>query len=410
MRRDLSRFERSGRARQTFTRVAHVVLTMSLAFAFLATLAMPLDAQRRDTARAFVEGGVYDRPFLTRLLGRTAIGGYVEAHARWERADGVTEEAGFVPKRFNLFTATQVSDWIRVGAELEFEEGTKVINLEYAAIDVIVHPAFAIRGGMILSPLGRFNLAHDSPLNPFTDRPRVSTELLGVALSEPGLGMLGRLSLGEASRITYELYAVNGFHAGLIEDSEGGTRIPMGRANVEDNNASPALVGRVAWSPSLAFELGISGHHGAYNVFERDGAAVDERRDVTIGVLDFSAEVAGFDLNGEAAIVGVDVPASLEGIAAGRQRGIFMDVVRDVGQGMIRTMPASYFSLKARLEAVDFDTRRPGDDVRQVSLGVSFRSTRDTALKLDYTRGRGRDRFANPSDHAAVLFSIATYF
>ena len=75
---------------------------------------------------------------------------------------------------------------MRMAAELEFEEAGEEIKLEYAAIDVRIHPALTIRGGMLLSPLGRFNLSHDSPLNEFTDRPLVSTELLGVALSEPG--------------------------------------------------------------------------------------------------------------------------------------------------------------------------------------------------------------------------------
>jgi hypothetical protein len=51
---------------------------------------------RADTARPFVRGGVYDKPMLGRLAGRIAIGGYAELHARYERADGVTEESGFV--------------------------------------------------------------------------------------------------------------------------------------------------------------------------------------------------------------------------------------------------------------------------------------------------------------------------
>jgi hypothetical protein len=366
-------------------------------------------AQRADTSRAFVEGGIYDRPYLTRLLGRTAIGGYAEAHARWVRADGVTEEAGFLAKRFNLFTATQVSDWVRVGAEVEFEEGGEEIRLEYAAIDVLVHPAFAIRGGMILSPLGRFNLAHDSPLNPFTDRPLVSTEILGVALSEPGLGVLGSIRLGEVARVTYELYGVNGFNAGVLETSSG-TRIPDGRANLEDNNASPAFVGRVAWSPNHTFELGASAHHGAYNVFERDGGTVDDRRNLSIAVIDIDATVAGFRLSGEAARAEIDIPASLEDIAASRQRGAYLDIVRQVGAALIPTMPSSFFLLKARFEAVDFDGDAAGQDIRQFGLGLTFHPTRDTALKLDYTRGRSRDRFSNSSDHAGIFFSIATYF
>ena len=371
-------------------------------------------AQAQDTMppppRPFVRGGVYDRPYLARLLGRTAVGGYAEFHARLQRVDGATEDSGFEAKRWNIFTATEVSDFVRISAELEVEEGGEDISLEFAAIDFRIAPALTIRGGMILSPIGRFNLAHDSPLNEFTDRPLVSTEILGTALSEPGLGVLGLFPVGSGGRITYQLFAVNGFHDGLIADSPDGTRIPLGSDNVEDNNASPAVVGRLTWSPSLNFELGISAHHGAYNIFEADGLRVDERRDVTIGVVDFEAAAAGFRLTGEAALANIDVPATLRDIFAAKQRGLYVEVLRDFGQAWIPTLPASFFSVGARLDIVDMNADRPGDNTRQVTLGVNFRPTRDTAFKLDYLRGTGRDVFNNPADHAGILFSIATYF
>ena len=369
-------------------------------------------AQVPDTLppRPFVQGGVYDRPYLTRLLGRTAIGGYAEMHARWQRVAGATEERGFEAKRWILFTATDVSDFIRIGAELEFEEGAKEIKLEYAAVDFRVAPSFTLRGGMLLSPLGRFNLAHDSPLNEFTDRPLVSTEILGTTLSEPGFGALGLFPVGSGGRITYELYAVNGFGAGLIDDSPDGTRIPLGRGNFEDNNASPAIVGRVAWSPSLNFEIGVSAHHGAYNVFDDEGLQVDERRDLTIGVVDLEATVVGWRITGEAALVDVDIPATLTDIYASSQQGLYVELLRDFGRGWILTMPSSFFSAGARLDVVDMDADRPGDNTRQVTLGINFRPTADTAFKLNYLRGTGRDAFNNPADHAGFLFSIATYF
>ena len=248
--------------------------------------------QEQDTivGRPFVRGGVYDRPYLTRLLGRTAIGGYAEMHARWQRADGVTEERGFELKRWNIFTATDVSDFVRISAELEFEDGGEEVRIEFAAIDLRVAPSLTIRGGMLLSPLGRFNLAHDSPLNEFTDRPLASTELLGTALSEPGLGALGVFPVG-TGRFTYEVYVVNGLDDGLINDLPDGTRVALGRGNFEDNNASPAVVGRVTWSPSLDLEIGFSGHHGAYNIYDDEGLAVDERRDLTIVAIDVDATV-----------------------------------------------------------------------------------------------------------------------
>lgn len=384
--------------------------TGGLAAAML-LLAPPLAAQDTTrTVRPFVEGGVYDKPYLGRLLGRTAIGGYAEAHTRWERVDGVTDEAGFLLRRWNIFTATQVSDFVRIGAELEFEEGGEEITIEYAAIDVGIHPSLTVRAGIVLSPLGRFNLSHDSPRNEFTDRPLVATELLGVALSEPGLGVLGRFGLGGSARLTYELYATNGFHDGLLNASPDGTRIPLGRRNFEDNNASPALVGRVAWSPRVGFEVGVSGHRGAYNVFNDEGLAVDRRRDLSIWALDVEATMADFRVLGEAATASIGIPEGLLGIYASGQRGLYLQVMRPFARGLVRTMPNSFFAAGVRLDIVDFDTDIPGDMARQLSFGLNFRPTEDTALKLDYVRGRNRDRFNNPSDRAGILFSIATYF
>jgi hypothetical protein len=387
------------------------VKATALVLAALAVVGRPARGQEPDTTRRpIVEGGMYDKPHLTRLLGRTAIGGYAEAHARYERVDGAVEEAGFVLRRWNLFTNTQVSDFVRIAAELEFEDGGDEITIEFAAIDVGINPALTLRAGVLLSPLGRFNLSHDSPRNEFTDRPLVATELLGVALSEAGLGVLGLVGLGSGARLTYELYAVNGFHGGLIDDNPEGTRIPSGRRNFEDNNASPAFVGRLAWSPRAGYELGISAHHGAYNVFRVEGQPVDERRDLTLTVLDVEARLGGVKVAGEAAAARIEIPAGLRGVYARRQRGAHLEMLRPFGRGWISYMPRSSFAAGARLDVVDFDAEIPGDMVRRVTVGLNFRPSPDSVLKLDYVRGVARDRFNNPSAHAGLLFSVATYF
>jgi hypothetical protein len=395
-----------------------LVLAVGLGASGRPASAQQRDTTRRDTTaradttqeRPFVRGGVYDKPYLTRLAGRTAIGGYAEVHARHERVDGLPDESGFEMKRFNLFANARVSDFVQFAVELEFEDAASEILLEYAAIDVRVHPAFTLRGGMLLSPLGKFNLSHDSPLNEFTDRPLVSTELLGVALSEPGFGALGQFRTGRTGRVTYEAYLTNGFHDGLITESEDGTRVPLGRHNFEDNNDSPAVVGRVAWSPAVGFEVGVSAHHGAYNTWSVDGSDVDEKRMLTIAVLDAEATVFGVRLTGEAARVRLDVPEGLQGIYASEQRGYYVEGVRDFWRGRIGTMRQSSFAAKARVDFVDFDTALAGSSTAQVSVGLNFRPTPDTVIKFDLVRGRGWDQFNNQGEHAFVLASLATYF
>ena len=391
-------------------------LAVAASFSFTFSVAGAQETQDsaktpRDSAeRPMVRGGVYDKPFQTRLFGRTAIGGYAEAHARYQRVDGLQDETGFSAKRFNLFVNSRVSDFVRFGAEIEFEDGAEEILLEYAAIDLRIHPSLTLRGGMVLSPLGKFNLSHDSPLNEFTDRPLVSTDLLGVALSEPGFGAFGQLRTSRTGRVTYEAYATNGFHEGLVLDSEDGTRIPLGRRNFEDNNGSPAFVGRVAFSPRLDNEIGLSLHHGAYNTFNLEGARVAERRNLTIAAIDAEAKVAGIRLAGEAARVTIDIPEGLRGIYAGRQQGVYVEAVKDFWRGRVATMPRSSFAAKLRWDYVDFDTAIDGTSIAQLTAGLNFRATEDSVVKLDYVRGRGRDQFNNAGHHAFLLASVATYF
>ncbi len=368
------------------------------------------DTVARDTTRAFVEGGVYDKPYQTRLLGRTALGGYAEAHARWQRTDGLREELGFELRRWNIFTATQVNDYVRIAAELEFEELAEEIVLEFAAIDFTIHPVLTLRAGAILAPLGRFNLAHDSPQNEFTDRPLAATEIIGTALTELGIGVLGQYGVSERGRVTYELYAVNGFHDGVINASPEGTRVPAGKRNTDDNNASPAVVGRLAWSPMHGHEVGVSAHHGAYNVFDAGGEQVEPRNELTVLVIDAQTAIAGIELTGEAVRATIELPAGLRGLYASRQTGLYAQAVYRFGRGWVTTMPTSFFEAGVRYDDVDFDADLDGDAVRRATFGFNFRPSEDVALKLNYLRGRSRDRFNNPADHAGVLFSIATYF
>ncbi|MBM4194215.1 MAG: hypothetical protein FJ202_07550 [Gemmatimonadetes bacterium] len=382
-----------------------------VAAALIASGLGPAAVVAQDTAaapRPFVRGGVYDKPF-EHAIGRTAFGGYAEAHARFARVDGATEEFGFVAKRFNLFASARVSSAVRFASELEYEDGGEEVKLEFAAIDVRLHPAATLRGGMILSPVGRFNLSHDSPLNEFTDRPLASTEIIGVALSEPGFGLLGSLRAGTHGRLTYELYATNGFHDGLVTASDDGTRVPLGRGNHEDNNASPALVGRVAWSPLDALEVGVSAHQGAYNVFRQDGLDIQPRRNLSLRVLDLDATAFGVRFQGELVSAAVDLDDGLRATHASRQRGWYAEFVRELGV-RVPTLPQSTLAAKVRLDAVDFDSERAGDTVKQVTAGLTFRPTRESALKLDVVRGRARDDFSNPSERFAVLISVATYF
>lgn len=368
------------------------------------------DSTDRATSRPFVPGGYYDKPFVTRLFGRTAIGGYIEALWKFDRTEGISEGPSFEARRFNLFTHSVVAERVRVAAELEFEHGTDEIKLEFAFVDFEIHPMLIFRGGILLSPIGKFNLAHDSPLNNLTERPLVSTLIIPTAFSEAGMGLYGSFFPTAESRLTYELYAVNGLHDGVLSGGEG-TRFGEGRgAFEEDNNHIPSFVGRLAYSPFLALEIGASFHTGPYNRFKIDGVQVDEKRDLTIAAVDWEYRGDTFDVMGEYVRASIDIPPALRGLFAEQQQGIYAQVNYHFGKGWISAMPRSRFTLVGRYDGVDLDAGLQGDARERFSIGLNFRPVEDTVLKLDYRTERHWSRVNVPERSVGLNLSVASYF
>ena len=379
---------------------------LSLVLGYAGSLVAGNEARAADS-RPLVEGGIHDKPFIA-TAGGTGIGGYAEAHFRLERQEGITEELTFDPRRFNLFTHTPVSDRVRVAAELEFEEAGEEIKVEMAVIDFEIHPGLALRAGILLSPLGRFNLSHDSPANDLTDRPLVSTRIIPTALSEAGMGFFGAV-YPAAARITWEVYGVNGFSDGVLLGDPGGTRTAAGTGNFPDNNQRPSWVGRLAVSPQPSWELAGSFHTGPYNTWQAGGLAIDEKRRLTIWALDWDWAWRSLEWVGEYARVLIEVPPESR-IFQESQQGFYGQVNAHFGQGWVGALPKSVFTGVVRAGTVDFDADAAGDSHRRLTLGLNFRPGEETVFKLDYRRDWERDPFNNEERGAAFLFSVATYF
>ncbi len=396
----------SARAAITLT-----VVLLSTSVMSPATLrAAEADSALSQSRPATVAGGFDDKPHLTGMFGRVHLGGYLEFDGAWERVAGATDELGFGLTRLSLMASTRVRDRVNVWTEIEFEEGGEEIEVELAQVDLMLHRAANVRGGILLLPLGRFNLAHDGPRTELPRRPLLATELMGSALSQPGMGLFGETGSARTSRFTYEAYAVNGYHAGLLEGSPDGTRLPTGASNQEDTNASPAWIARVAWDRARRASIGLSGYTGAYNRFRIEGIDVDSRRDVAIGVVDAEWVLRGFRLSGEAAQVYVQLPPSLAGLFASRQAGATLQLSRSIGVRRVRQLPDSWFTLAVRAEVVDFDRDRLGDSSRALTVGLNFRPVPESVFKFACTRRWDQDRFANQEANVAWVLGLASYF
>src|ERR1700755_3580797 len=95
----------------------------------------------RDTSvrKAMNMDAIYNRPFLSVGKAPVSVGGYVEANYQYLGVNGISEGHSFVIPRMTLFVASSIHRKIRFLSELEFEEGTKEISIEFAAVDFNMH-------------------------------------------------------------------------------------------------------------------------------------------------------------------------------------------------------------------------------------------------------------------------------
>ena len=353
-----------------------------LAAIFGLILAFPLAAEDK---RPTVADGPADKPHLRESVHGTSIGGYIDHELFWN-----DEKKTFDQHRFIPFIHGEVSDRIHVMAELEFEHGGLVkgsgdsdgeIKLEFATLDISFAESFSYRGGVILSPLGKFNLIHDSPLNDFTNRPLVACEIVPTTLSEAGMGFFGTVYPTEAAVLGYELYLVNGFN------EAAGARIRSGRSSHKaDNNEEKSLVGRLNYSPFLGLDLGGSFHVGAY-----DDAG---DHNLSIFALDADYNRGPFSFMGEYATAAVD------GVAADSRSGYYGQVGFHFVPMVLAPFPNSIFTASFRYDHIDLDTR----DETRLSVGLNFRPEEETVMKLDY------EIYDQDEDSSGFIFSVASYF
>jgi hypothetical protein len=155
-----------------------------------------------DTATSKLNmDAVYNRPFLTIAKSPVAVGGYLEANSFYSSEDGLSEGLSFQARRLTMFLSSSVGKRIKFLTEIEFEEGGKEIAIEFAAMDLTFNPAFNLRGGIIMNPIGAFNQNHDGPKWEFIERPDLGVNLLAATWSNAGFGIFGKVHKGNWVRI-----------------------------------------------------------------------------------------------------------------------------------------------------------------------------------------------------------------
>ena len=366
---------------------------------------------------------VYNRPFLGIGKLPVSVGGYAEINWQHIGTDGVSEGHQFQMRRMTLFVASTISKKIKFLSEIEFEEGGKEINIEFASIDVEFHPLVNLRGGIVMNPIGSFNQNHDGPKWEFTDRPISATQMLPATWSNAGFGIFGK-TFSDDWMFGYEAYLTGGFDNSIVDNSENKTFLPASKENPErfEESASgtPLVTAKIAVRNTNAGELGLSWMGGIYNNFEDDGIELDEKRRCDVFAIDYSVTLPKIKtfITTEFAWVYVNVPETYTEQYGTRQHGGFMDVVQPVLKRKMLGWDKAVLSLACRLEYVDWNigtfngtNDNIGDELWSVMPAVSFRPSPATVFRLNYRILRQSDVLDNPpSKTGGFSFGISTYF
>jgi hypothetical protein len=364
----------------------------------------------------------YHRPFMS--LGRlpVSLGGYIEANWQHLGTEGVTEGHQFQFRRFTLFVSSSITERIKFLSELEFEDGARVISVEFAALDLEFDPLLILRGGMILNPIGAFNQNHDGPKWEFVDRPIAMTQMLPATFSNPGFGLYGRRYTG-SWMYGYEFYLSGGFDNSIIANEGNKTSLPTAKENAERfekiASGEPLITAKIAAGMSTIGELGLSYMGGVYNQWQDDGLTIDTKRRVDVVDIDFNTTLP-FEtrITAEWAWVFVDVPPTYTQQFGKQQYGGFLDVVHPILSGEMFGWDAAVVNLACRFEYVDWNVasfqetgETIGDNLWSIMPAVSFRPSPETVIRLNYRLLRQQDILGNPpTTTGGVLFGFSTYF
>jgi hypothetical protein len=376
-----------------------------------------------SSAKSLNMDAAFNRPFLATQGSSLAIGGYVEANSDYRVEDGLDEGISFQMRRMTLFFSSTINRNLRFLSEIELEDGTKEINIEFAALDFTFRPYLNFRGGIVMNPIGAFNQNHDGPKWEFVDRPAAAVQMLPATWSNVGFGLHGKFFL-QGWTLGYEGYLSNGFDETIISNAENKTFLPAAKENTErfeeSSNGKPLLTAKWAIRNRKFGEIGLSYMGGQYNQSKADGLDLDKARRVDVVAVDFNSVLpaTGTSIGGEFAWVKVGIPDTYSQQFGARQHGGYIDIIHPIFKGTVLDWSDAVLNLGLRLEYVDWNVGtfhetggKIADDFKAIASAVSFRPTPQSVFRLNYGYHWQSDILGNPAVRTAIWqFGFASYF
>ncbi|HEY8259016.1 MAG TPA: hypothetical protein VIG08_15275 [Gemmatimonadales bacterium] len=355
-----------------------------LALLLALALAVPLAAQQSDEPDE----------------ERTTIGGYGEVH--FQNASGPDTPGVVNVARFVVFLSHQFNERLAFRSELEVED-TKVeggspggeVALEQIYLDYMLSPAFTLRAGLVLPPVGILNETHEPPTFNGVERPAFDHDVIPSTWRDIGVGAVG--TIPGSSGLSYRVYLLNGLLASGFTADEG---IRSGRQEGREASfANPSVTGRLEWArPGLRIG-GSFWYGGSANQDPALGTGTFDNA-VALVSADARYETGPFSFRGVVANISIAdadaINAAFGGQVGSRIAGGYLEGAYNV---LSAVAPASSQRLDAFLRHERYNTQAgvpdgvTRDDAlarRITTIGLTYKPVYNVVFKGDYQLRRNK--------------------
>lgn len=328
-----------------------------------------------------------------------SIGGYGEmlyenyaGDADSGTVSGKTDQIDFL--RAILYAGYKFNDRVVFNSEMEFEHATTggavgEVSVEFAYLDFMVNPAFNVRAGMVLLPIGLVNELHEPTAFLGARRPEVEQTIIPSTWRENGAGIFG-----EVGNVSYRAYVTNSLDSKKFTASGiRSARQKGGKAKAEDF----AFSGRVDWHPLPGTMIGGSLFTGGADQGTTTPAGETYDASVTIAELHADAKVRGWLLRGlwSTGEIGDAAQVNLANNLTGNKSvgeefgGWYGEVGYDLGTlldlGDAAVIPfARYEQFNPQESVPSGFSLDPAKDASVFTLGVCWKALPQAVIKLDW--------------------------
>jgi hypothetical protein len=271
--------------------------------------------------------------------------------------------------------------------------------MEQIYLDYLISPAFTLRAGLVLPPIGIVNETHEPPTFNGVDRPLFDHDVLPTTWRELGVGAVG--TLPGSSGLSYRVYLLNGLKAEGFDAVSG---VRGGRQEGQNATfANPSFTGRLEWvRPGLRVG-GSFWYGGSAN---QDPALGTGTFDNAVGLLsaDVRYDVGPLMFRGVVANVSIadaeEINAAFGNNVGSRIAGAYVEGAYNLLSALA---PASAQRLNAFLRYEQYDTHAdvPAGVIKDESLarrittfGLSYKPVYNVVFKGDYQLQRTKAELA----------------